>query len=80
MNYVNLFDNAEDEAAHRKTGAIKLHGPEGFAGMRKAGRLAAETLDYLTEHVRPGVTTGEIDRLGAAFIAARGGVSAPLGY
>ncbi|MGQ3072930.1 MAG: type I methionyl aminopeptidase [Ferrovibrionaceae bacterium] len=80
MNYVNLFDNAEDEAAHRKTGAIKLHGPEGFAGMRKAGRLAAETLDYLTEHVRPGVTTGEIDRLGAEFIAARGGVSAPLGY
>jgi methionyl aminopeptidase len=31
--------------------------------MRRAGRLAAELLDYLTPHVKPGVTTGEIDKL-----------------
>ena len=35
---------------------IKLHGPEGFEGMRRAGRLAAETLDFITPHVQPGVT------------------------
>ena len=30
--------------------------------MRRAGRLAAETLDFITPHVQPGVTTGELDR------------------
>ena len=38
----------------RKTGQIKLHGPAAFEGMRKAGRLVAECLDMLTEHVEPG--------------------------
>ena len=37
----------------RKTGQIKLHGPEAFAGMRKAGQLAARCLDMLAEHVGP---------------------------
>ena len=41
------------EAPHRKTGQIKLHGEEAFAGMRKAGRLTAEALDMLTAHVQP---------------------------
>src|SRR5205085_8639905 len=47
---------------------ILLHGPEEFEGMRKAGRLAAETLDFITPHVRPGVTTEELDRLCHEFI------------
>ncbi|MBI1244255.1 MAG: type I methionyl aminopeptidase [Alphaproteobacteria bacterium] len=60
--------------------AVKIHGPADFEGMRRAGRLAAETLDFVTEHVRPGVTTGEIDRACHDFIVARGGICAPLGY
>ncbi|MBR9973599.1 type I methionyl aminopeptidase [Magnetospirillum sp. J10] len=48
--------------------------------MHKAGRLAAETLDFITPYVQPGVTTAELDRLCAAFIAERGGISAPLNY
>ena len=36
---------------------IKIHDAAGFAGMRKAGKLAAETLDFITPHVVPGVTT-----------------------
>ena len=40
--------------------AIKLHGPLDFQGMRLAGRLAAETLDYLTPYVKPGITTEEL--------------------
>jgi len=59
---------------------ITLHGPEDFEGMRKAGRLAAECLDFIAPHVVPGVSTGELDRLCAAFIAERGGISAPLNY
>ena len=41
----------------RKTGQIKIHGPEGFAGMRKAGQLVADCLDLLAAEVKPGVTT-----------------------
>lgn len=59
---------------------IVIHAPEDFDGMRKAGRLAAETLDFIAPHVVPGITTGEIDRLCAEFIADRGAISAPLNY
>ncbi len=40
-----------------------LKSPDDIARMREAGRLASELLDYLTPHVQPGITTGEIDRL-----------------
>ncbi|HYZ34218.1 MAG TPA: type I methionyl aminopeptidase [Crenalkalicoccus sp.] len=59
---------------------ITLHRPEDFAGMRRAGRLAAETLDMIAPHVRPGVTTGELDRLCHEFMARHGATPAPLGY
>jgi methionyl aminopeptidase len=60
--------------------AVPLHGPEAFAAMRRAGRLAAETLDMITPHVRPGVSTGELDRLIEGFMREHGGVPATLGY
>lgn len=59
---------------------IRLYGPEAFAGMRKAGRLAAATLDFITPYVRPGVSTGELDRVLEQFIRDHGAVPAPLGY
>jgi methionyl aminopeptidase len=59
---------------------IKLHGPDGFEGMRRAGRLAAEVLDFIAPHVQPGVTTGELDRLCHERIVAAGAVPAPLNY
>ena len=62
------------------TGRIRIHAPEDFDGMRKAGRLAAEALDFIAPHVVPGVTTGELDRLCAEFIADHGAISAPLNY
>lgn len=72
--------SVEVEARSRRTGAIKLHGPEEFEGMRRAGRLAAETLDFITPHVQPGVTTGALDKLCHDFIMDHGAVPAPLGY
>jgi methionyl aminopeptidase len=63
-----------------RSGEIKIHGPEDFDGMRRAGRLAAEMLDFITPYVKPGVTTDELDRLCHAFAADRGAVSAPLNY
>jgi methionyl aminopeptidase len=66
--------------ADHRTGAIKLHGPEGFEGMRKAGRLAAECLDMLAPHVVPGASTGRLDDLAREFILDHGGLPACLGY
>jgi len=68
------------DAPAGRTGAIKLHGPAAFAGMHKAGRLAAETLDMIVPHMVPGVTTADIDDMIYRFIAERGGVPATLGY
>ena len=70
---------AENYPAER-VGAIKLHGPLDFEGMRRAGRLAAETLDFVTPHVVPGIATEELDRLCHEFITERDAVPAPLNY
>src|SRR4051794_14790005 len=59
---------------------IRIHTPDDFEGMRKAGRLAAETLDFITPHVKPGVTTDALDRLCHGFILDHGGIPAPLNY
>ena len=48
--------------------------------MRIAGKLASQTLDMLTEHVKSGVSTDKIDQLGYEFINDNGGHSAPLYY
>lgn len=61
-------------------GAIVLHGPEEFEAMRTAGRLAAECLDMITEHVVPGVTTGELNRICHEFTLDHGAIPAPLDY
>jgi methionyl aminopeptidase len=49
--------------------------------MRVAGRLASEVLDYITPFVKPGVTTGELDRLCHDYmVEVQGTVPAPLNY
>ena len=64
----------------RETGAIKRHGPEAFAAMRKAGQLAAAALDMLAPYVKPGVPTDELDRRVLEFALDHGAVPAPLNY
>ncbi|BBC74138.1 type I methionyl aminopeptidase [Altererythrobacter sp. B11] len=63
-----------------RDGTIKLHGPEGFEGMRKAGRLAAEILDAMVPLVKPGVSTEELDRVVREMTLDGGAVPATLGY
>src|SRR3546814_13877399 len=63
-----------------RTGAIKLHGPEGFEGMRKAGRLAADMLDRLAPHVVPGSRTADLDALVYQMAQEAGGRPASLAY
>ncbi len=64
----------------RRHSEAPLHGPEAFAGMRRAGRLTAEGLDLLAEHVRPEVTTEFLDRLAFEFAMDHGAYPAPLLY
>lgn len=64
----------------RNPNGILLHSEEGFIGMRKAGYLAAETLDYITPFIKPGVSTEELDRLCHDFITKNNAVPAPLNY
>ncbi|MEE8393719.1 MAG: type I methionyl aminopeptidase [Rhodospirillales bacterium] len=59
---------------------ITIHGPKDFDGMRKAGRLAAETLDFIAGHVKPGTTTNELDKLAHDYIISHGAIPAPLDY
>jgi methionyl aminopeptidase len=52
-----------------------------IAGMRVAGRLASEVLDFITPYVKAGVTTGELDRLCHEYMVdVQGTVPAPLNY
>ncbi len=59
---------------------ITLYSPEAFAGMRLAGRLAAEALDMIAEHVVPGVTTEALNTLCHDFMVEREAVPATLNY
>lgn len=59
---------------------IKIHQPEDFDGMRAAGRLAAEVLDEIAQHVVPGVTTEELDNIIHKHMTDAGAVPATLGY
>ncbi|MES2903538.1 MAG: type I methionyl aminopeptidase [Pseudomonadota bacterium] len=71
---------APEDRVEERSGVIRLYGPDGFEGMRKAGRLAADILDALVPHVVPGVTTGELDDIVYRMSVDGGGVPATLGY
>ncbi|MEY4977085.1 MAG: Methionine aminopeptidase [Pseudomonadota bacterium] len=60
---------------------ISIKDEQGIEGMRLAGRLASEVLDMLAPHIRPGVTTNDIDRLAHDhMVKVQGCVPAPLNY
>ena len=74
MNRTQVAEPPQDDRE------ITIHGPESFEGMRRAGRLAAATLDMITPHVVPGVATETLDQLCHDFMLDHGGVPATLGY
>ena len=57
-----------------------IYKSEDFEGMRKAGNLAARVLDMLVDHVKPGVSTTELDALAFNFIDKNNGLIGPLFY
>jgi len=74
------MSNLEVGRTPAREGKIKLHGPDAFEGMRKAGRLAAEALDMLVPHVVPGIATEALDDLVLEFALDHGAIPAPLNY
>ena len=60
---------------------IPLKTPEEQQKMRVAGRLTADVLDMIAAHVRPGITTEELDRICHDYIVGvQGAIPAPLNY
>lgn len=59
---------------------INIKSAEEIELIRESGRVASETLDYLSDKIRPGVTSEQLDQLGHDFILDHGGVPSTLGY
>lgn len=60
---------------------VTIKTPEDIVKMRVAGRLAAEVLEMIDEHVKPGVTTEDLDKLCHDFIVnEQQAIPAPLNY
>ncbi len=80
MRRMTQYQTVADGEILLRDGTIKLHGPEAFEGMRRAGRLAAENLDALAPLVQPGVTTQALDDFVREFTLDHGAIPATLGY
>jgi len=78
-----MASTSSGEAARRmnpEERRITIHTDADFEAMRQAGRLAAETLDYIAPFVTPGTTTEHLDRLCHDYIVTHGAIPAPLDY
>jgi methionyl aminopeptidase len=78
-----MTGTSSGEAARRmnpEERRITIHTDADFQAMRRAGSLAAETLDYIAPFVTPGTTTERLDRLCHDYIVSHGAVPAPLNY
>ena len=65
----------------RSLSGIQVKTPEEVEGMRVAGRLAAEVLDFVAPHVKPGVSTVRLDQLCHEYmVREQGTIPAPLNY
>ena len=72
--------NDIQETTSARSTRIKLHKPEDFEGMRKAGRLTAEALDLIAPMVMAGTTTEALDRFIMEFARDNRAIPAPLNY
>ena len=67
------------ERPDRFTGS-EVKDADTIARMRIAGRLAAQAMAAVAEHIAPGVTTDELDRIGHEFLCDHGAYPSTLGY
>jgi methionyl aminopeptidase len=73
-------NHGHDDHDQEDASGITIHSQNDFESMRKAGKLASQTLDYITPYVKAGITTEELDKLCHDFIIQNKAIPAPLGY
>jgi len=73
-------ENCNHGHDHDEEKSIIIHQPQDFEGMRRAGKLASQTLDFITPYVKAGVTTDELNTLCHNFIIEHKAIPAPLNY
>jgi len=61
-------------------GPITLHSRQDYNAMAKIGRIAADTLDFITSHITPGISTAELDRRLHSYMTDRGTIPATIDY
>lgn len=71
--YVGKAAPSEWTGGHIKT-------PEQVAKIRAAGKIAAQAIELVGDHAKPGVTTDELDRIAHEFIVSQGAYPSTLGY
>jgi len=59
---------------------IKQYSFEDFTKLKKAGEITAQALDFVTDKIKPGITTNVIDKLVSDFLKSKQATSAPLFY
>ncbi|CEA07848.1 Methionine aminopeptidase 2 [Arthrobacter saudimassiliensis] len=69
-----------DRPAPAKFTGSEVKTPETIARIRTASRIAAQAIEEVGRHIRPGVTTDELDRIGHDFLIAHGAYPSTLGY
>jgi len=74
------YINVTSATPRLRTNDIKIYGADAFEGMRRAGRIAAETLDALVPLVVSGVSTGALDDFIRDAIVAAGAIPINIGY
>lgn len=57
-----------------------VQSPEAIEKIRAAGKIAAQAIQLVGEHCKPGITTDELDRIGHEFIISQGAYPSTLGY
>jgi methionyl aminopeptidase len=69
-----------DRAAPAPFTGSDIYSPERIEAIRRAGRIAAQAIEHVGEHIVPGVTTDELDRIGHEFVIRHGAYPSTLGY
>lgn len=59
---------------------MSIESPQDLEGLKRAGHLTRQVLEAMRVQVRPGITTHQLDEIGAEVIARHGGLSAPRKY
>ena len=70
----------DDTGGHLTKDGIRIHGPEDYAGMHRAGALAAKILDEVSPLIVPGQATAVIDKAIENMVLDAGATSATIGY